>query len=403
MTGVNAGRGGPPCKGRDELAARLRDRASEIEQLTFERVRALGEPIADVDPAYTNGMRRALMEGLAFGIEGVEKGLDAPIPIPAEIIRQARRAARVGIRLETVLRRCAAGSKLLEEFILAEAACVPGRVLRQVLSEQGPQLDRLLESIGAEYREEVERSQGSPSDIQADRILEFLESGRTVCPVDLDYDLDAWHVGVILVGHREAGMRVLRVLAERWASRLLSVSRDPDAAWVWLGCRRKLDVAELARRLECEGLEETFVALGEARKGLDGWRQTLREAQVAQTELYRAQPVTRCRDVILVSAVVRDPVLAKSLIETYLTPLDDRSDRGEILRETLRAYFHSNQNAKTAAANLGVARHTVERRLRSVEERLGQTLCTCNAQLQVALGAEEAISLFGGRSPNRMN
>lgn len=347
-----------------------------------------------MDPAYASGMRRALVDALTFGIEVIEKGLDAPIPIPGETIRQARRAARVGVQLETVLRRCTAGSKLLEEFILVEADRLPSRVLRQVLSEQGLQVDRLLELIASEYRDEVERSERSPADVQADLILQFLQSGRTVCPVDLDYDFDAWHVGAILIGHREEGMRALRLLAERWACRLLSVSGEPDTAWVWLGCRRELDVTELAQRLECEGLEQTYVALGEARQGLDGWRQTLREAQVAlQATLYRAQPVTRCRDVILVSAVVRDPALATSLIETYLAPLDDCSDRGEILRETLRAYFHSNQNAKTAAATLGVARHTVERRLKNVEKRLGQALHTCNAQIQVALGVEEVISL----------
>jgi DNA-binding PucR family transcriptional regulator len=86
--------------------------------------------------------------------------------------------------------------------------------------------------------------------------------------------------------------------------------------------------------------------------------------------------------------------LARSLIETYLVPLDGRGNYGEVLRRTLRAYFAADQNAVTAASVLGVARHTVERRLRSVEEKLEQTIAACGAQLQVALSIEDLMNLF---------
>lgn len=136
----------------------------------------------------------------------------------------------------------------------------------------------------------------------------------------------------------------------------------------------------------------TSIALGEPRKGLDGWRRSHREAQIAlQAVLYRPQPVTRCRDVILLSAVMRDHGLAASLVDTYLLPLDGRGDAGEAARDTLRAYFKAERNVVAAAAALGVARHTVERRLRRIEDKLGQTLDSCDAQLQVALEVEELL------------
>ena len=59
------------------------------------------------------------------------------------------------------------------------------------------------------------------------------------------------------------------------------------------------------------------------------------------------------------------------------------------LRETLRAYFDAGFNAATAAAALEVDRHTVQRRLRKVEEALGRLLHTCHAELEVALVLEE--------------
>jgi len=82
-------------------------------------------------------------------------------------------------------------------------------------------------------------------------------------------------------------------------------------------------------------------------------------------------------------------MLARSLRETYLAPLDARGDSGPVLRETLRAYFDAGFNAATAAAALQVDRHTVQRRLRKVEEALGRLLHTCHAEIEVALLLEE--------------
>src|SRR5262249_14368679 len=82
-------------------------------------------------------------------------------------------------------------------------------------------------------------------------------------------------------------------------------------------------------------------------------------------------------------------LLAKSLHETYLAPLDEHGDSGLVLRETLRAYFAAGFNAATAAAALEVDRHTVQRRLRKVEEALGRLLHSCHAEIEVALRLEE--------------
>jgi len=76
------------------------------------------------------------------------------------------------------------------------------------------------------------------------------------------------------------------------------------------------------------------------------------------------------------------------LLDAYLAPLGSGRD-GAVLRDTLRTYFASGGNAASAAASLGVDRHTVQRRLRKVEEAIGRTLDTCRAELEVALRVEE--------------
>ncbi|HEX5608543.1 MAG TPA: helix-turn-helix domain-containing protein [Solirubrobacterales bacterium] len=342
---------------------------------------------------YAAGLRDAVAAAVDYGLDGIEKGGDLPAAIPPEAVLQARRAARGGIRLDTVLRRYAAGNKALEGFIVMAAEGMPSSVLGQILSDQGPRLDRLMVLVSAAYRAELERTRRSSAQKRADQVAHLLKSSSLVGPADLGYDFDLWHVGMIVVGDRAE--RTARAIGERCGQRSLPVVQDQDITWIWIGSTQQPVFAKLERYLTESTPAQISIAIGEPRRGLEGWRQTHHEAQVAlQVMLCRPQRVTRCRDVILISAVMRDQSLAMSLIETYLAPLDGRGDSGQVLRRTLREYFNADQNAVSAAAALGVARHTVERRLRSVEERLGQTLDTCGPQMQVALGAEELVA-FG--------
>jgi hypothetical protein len=371
-----------------DLAARLRTREAEIEHLVLRRIQSLPDLAADGDPVYVAGFRRAVEEALRYGLESIEEGGESFVPIPSETARQARRAAREGVRLDTVLRRYMAGNKALEEFVVAEARDIPNRLLSQILSSQGPNVDRLMESVAAEYRDELDQVRRSAAQKEVDLVVKLLEDHSPVSSVDLDYDFDTWHLGMILVGRN--GEKSAHAIAELHRSRSLLVAPNHEATWIWLSGVRPPVVPNLERSLMRSTAAGISVAVGEPRRNLEGWRQTHHEAQMAlRVMLCRPQRVTKFRDVLLISAVMRDHSLARSLIETYLAPLDGRGRSGEALRATLRAYYGADQNVASAAVALGVARHTVERRLRSVEKKLGQTLNTCSAQLQVALEVEE--------------
>jgi hypothetical protein len=359
-----------------------------IEKAIFARIRDLSESVADGDPAYLAGLRSAVTQALNFGLANIEEGGISAASIPPETGAQARRAAREGVGLDTVLRRYAAGNKVLEEFIIAEADGTLSQVLCQILSEQGHHVDCLMESVSAEYRDEVELAKRSAAQQRSDRIAHLLASNSLVTLAGLDYDFDAWHIGMILVG--PGGEKLARALAYPLRCQLLPAERDRELTWAWLGNSQRPVAADLEQCFAARAPIGVSMALGEPRRGLDGWRQTHHEAQMAfHVMLHQPKPITRSRDVILDSAVLKDQRLAMSLIETYLTPLDGRGKTGQVLRQTLRAYFKADQNVVSAAQILGRSRHTVERHLRKVEERLGQPLDTCNVQLQVALRAED--------------
>ncbi len=367
---------------RAELVGRLRARRPEIERVVAARIRRLADPLAGGDPGSAASLQGAIAAAIGHGVECLEKGAEEPVPIPSETARQARRAARANVSLGIVLRSYAAGNKALEEFVVAVSDGVAGQTLSRILGDQGPRFDRLLESVAGEYEDELKRARRSPAQREADRIVHLVQNDGAVAPVDIDYDFDTWHVGVILRGR--GGRLVARSLAEALGHRLLCAERTPEVVWAWFGSRRPSAHAELRRCFESTPVEVS-VAAGEPRLGLGGWRLTHREAQVALEAMRRGPQGLVCgRNVILRVGVTRDETLVRSLVDAYLAPLEAHPNAQKLL-EALRAYFCVGGNAASAAALLGVTRHTVQRRIRAVEQALGQSFHSCYAELQVAL------------------
>ncbi len=218
-------------------------------------------------------------------------------------------------------------------------------------------------------------------------LVESLLAGETVDASELDYMLDAWHLGVIATG--VTADRAMRKLADGLGCQLLAVAGGDGALWTWLGARRRPAVAEVERLFVSGGADGLSLAVGEPARGIAGWRQTHREAQAALVvALHRPQSFTRCSEVLLEAAVLRHDALARSLVRNYLAPLENLRIGGQKARETLHAYFVCDRNVSAAAHFLGVARNTVESRLRDIEACLGRMLPTCVAELEVALRLE---------------
>ncbi len=376
---------------RSALVERLRARSAEIEAAIFARLSVLAEAGDDRSLEYTAEVRHAVPEFLDYCLRAIEQGDErSQGPIPSTAVAEARRAAHKGISLDTLLRRHAAADRVLAVFVIDEAEDLLRLERREVQRVQGVPVDHLMASVAFEYEEELGRMRRSPNQRLGERVRRLLAGELEVDP-DLPYAFDAWHLGMIV--RDAAAVGGFRAIAKALDCQLLVAPDGEDGAWLWLGRRRRLAMSEIEELTSSTLPEGASLALGESRHGLDGWRLTHREAQAAsEAMIYRSGSVTRCRDVVLIAAVMRDDALAASLIETYLTPLDGgRGERGVDLRRTLREYLAAGQNASTAAAALSVNRHTVQRRLRTVEDRLGQRIEQCHAELQVALRVEEIL------------
>jgi GGDEF-like domain len=213
------------------------------------------------------------------------------------------------------------------------------------------QLERLIATIAHEYRLEQELTERSPERHRAELVQRLL-AGAPVDADELGYELDAWHLCVIATGANAE--KAVRGLAAALGRELLPIAHDGEL-WAWLGGQRKLMIADVERVLSAQELAGVSLAIGEAARGIEGWRLTHREAKAAQLVARHRPPrgLTRYLGVALDATALQDEALADSLIERYLSPLDDmRIGTGATRRRMLRAYFKAEHNASSTAAAL---------------------------------------------------
>jgi len=284
-----------------------------------------------------------------------------------------------------------AGNALFADFLAEEAerAGVPNSVLRNLLAAQATVGDRLLAAVSAEHAREAQVRPSGTAERRRECVKRLL-AGEFADQSELEYDLDAQHLGLMAKG--EGGEPLLRELAKRLDRRLLAVKREEEPIWAgWLGGSRPLEAAEAGRFLTELAPRGLYVTLGEPAEGLAGWRFSHLQAKAALAVAERrGAAVVRYADVAIEAATLRDDLLARSLRRLYLEPLEGMRDGGKVARETLRAYFAAERNVSSTAAALGVDRRTVRNRIRAIEDLVGRPLSVAAADMEIALRLADA-------------
>ncbi len=182
----------------------------------------------------------------------------------------------------------------------------------------------------------------------------------------------------------------MRGLAAGLGRDLLAVAHGRETVRAWLGGQRQLAFADVERVLRAHEDVDVSFAIGEPRRGADGWRQTHGEAEGALL-VARCRPcrLTRYRVVAQEAAALQDEAFAESMIETYLSPLDEMRIGGQAARRTLRALFQTGHNVSSAASALKVDRSTVHRQRNEIERLLGCQLRMHQGEIEVALRIED--------------
>jgi PucR C-terminal helix-turn-helix domain/GGDEF-like domain len=369
------------------LIRRLRAREQEMVDAIFARVSSMFMAAPGEDADYEAGLRDTVAAVVNHSLTELEDPAGLAAPIPSAAIAQAHRAARRNISVETMLLRYIAGHRVLGAFVMDEAhrsgLASNGPALRHLRTTQEALLERLMTRIADEFRQERERIERSREECHAELVQKLL-AGERPDTTGLEYSLEeAWHLGIIANG--QGGRRVVRGLADDLGRQLLCVSTGEGSVWAWIGGRQELEMERVERALSTTTIAGVTLVVGEPRRGVSGWRLTHREAQAALLVAQRRpESMVRFADHALLALVLQNESLVRSLAGIYLPSLGS-----PVARETVRAYFSAGCNAATAAAKLAIDRHTVERRLRTIEANLGRQLRSCHAELEVVLRLEE--------------
>lgn len=375
---------------RHALSERLRGRRTEIEAAILSRVYSVSDPVEAEHSEYVQGLRQAVGTALDYGLAAIERGEEGAPPVPPELLAQARLAARNEVPLDTVLRRYFAGFALLGDFMIQEAqdgGLFDGAALQQMMGGLSGILDRLVAAVSDEYSRAAPGSSGSTEERRTSHVKRLL-AGEFLDASELAYDFEAHHLGLVASGPGAA--EAIRALAATLDRRLLLVCPDEEIRWGWLGSGKATDPEEIRNFAAGGWSGEVRLAIGEPSQGVEGWRLTHRQARAAlPIARQHSEPAVRYGEVALLASILQDELLVRSLRQLYLEPLARERDGGEVLRRTLRAYFAADRNVSSAAAALGVSRNTVASRLRTVEERLGQSIGGCGVEMDAALRLEE--------------
>jgi hypothetical protein len=381
------------------LLGRLGARAAELQESLVAYVLGV-EPSTGfdgIDAQLEEGRREMIAACIACGLASIEQGASWSGTIPPAVAEHARRAAAAGMSLATALHRCLAAFGLAWRLVLGEVARhdLPDEQKLALLLQTWTAIESLHARVQAEIAEahscEIARRARSLEQRRAEIVHRLLAGGSpdTDEHAVLGYELDAWHVCVIATGP-DAG-KAVRCLQSGLGCELLPVSCGAQTVLAWLGARRKLAFEDIERTFSVQGEDmDASLAVGEHARGLAGWRTTYREAEgAALVARYWPRRITRYADVALDVAVLQDEGLADSLIERYLSSLDDIAIGGQAARQTLRALFDAEYDVSSAAHALKAHRSTVHRWREEIESRLGYPLHEHQAEIELALRVEE--------------
>ncbi len=377
-------RGSWAAEQRAEIAAALAVMRPEIERNANDAIGRVEPSLpGDSQREYEHGIARAVQGVLDYVLAALAAGSTAVEPVPLVALDQARRAARMGVGLDTVLRRYAAGDRALRRAIAAELDGRDESVADDVHTLADEAVDQAMGAAAAEFDAEIARL-SEMADPRLILAIGLLQEEINATEID-GYVLDRWHIGVVT---ESAVPKVgLLRLADSLGAQPLVVDSRRGQRWAWIGKREPLSVAGVEATLMEIFQHRAAFGVGEPRRGLSGWRLTHTEARsAAELPNDGSRPVTRLREHILEAAVLGNQAFAESLIATYIEPLEKEASKPAAdLRRTVRAYLRSGQNANSAAQYLGIDRHTVLRRVRKVEELVGEKVEDCSAQLDTAL------------------
>jgi len=318
---------------------------------------------------------------------------------PEEAFVLAREFAARGVEMAALLEVYRSGQQAALAYVTAvaeESDLAADLVAKALITVWGQAIEWFAHSveqlIGA-YGEERERWLRSALTRRTQLVATILSGGRVdvgEAERALGHSLRRQQTALVLweAEPRAEGDPVARLEAEAarlavrfGAARPLVVPSGPAEVWAWLAT----DVPPSGDEVRvAEVRDGVRVAVGLTAPGLDGFRDSHREA-VAARDLADLLPdaLIAYGDVEVVSLLSRDRAAMETFVRRELGALAAEDDAAARLRETVLAYLEAGMDG--AAARLAIHRNTVRYRLRQAEDLRGRPIAERRRELELAL------------------
>jgi DNA-binding PucR family transcriptional regulator len=394
-----------------DTAARLQDRLAQVSsgiQVTLENeIPELGGDRRDME---------VLGPSVLGNVETLLRAVRYAIPVnlvavPVVAMEYARRLAQYGILLNALVRAYRLGQHLTNEMVFAEvrAIDIPYPAKYTVLEAISATLFQYIDSITQQvvvYEDERERWLENQNSLRAMRVREVLAAHK---PVDVDAATTAihyplrWHDLALVMWYPDAGtagdeigrlqpfLKELGHASEAVASPLF-IAADRTCGWGWLPYRMATEsAAARVREFAVGRAGAPSVAIGTVAAGLEGFRQSHREAEGARrVALVGARPErimigAEDRGVPLAALLGGEIADTRAWVAGVLGELAADTDNDARLRETLRVFLRCGSSYKQAADELNLHFNTVKYRVRRAIARRGKEVAADRLDVEVAL------------------
>jgi DNA-binding PucR family transcriptional regulator len=280
----------------------------------------------------------------------------------------------------------------------AEIRAMIGRLIEQA----SDYIDRICGQLISAYQHERDRwllTQGAVRASRVRAVLEHEQVDTARIEAALGYRFDQHHIGLITwVPEATPGAealsrldRLTTVLADELGcqGKPLSVPCDESAAWSWLPLGSSPRVAWEALSAAVAAYDPTArVAVGDPAAGIDGFRQTHRQALAVHGVAVTARPgtqVTTFAEVGPIALLSADLDAARRWVWLVLGTLADDDAQNGRLRETVRGFLAANGSYQAAGERLAMHKNTVQYRIRKAQEALGHPIQDRRNDVELAL------------------
>ncbi|WP_416985770.1 helix-turn-helix domain-containing protein [Streptomyces sp. T028] len=403
-----------------DVAKRTR---ADLENLTTE----MTSMFVDVIPEFRHddAVRRLMVASTASNLAAMLDMLALnispdDITVPPAAAEYARRFAQHGLSLEALLRAYRLGEHM---FVQRAVTALRGLDLpteealtatSRIALLMNRYIDQVIEGIIDIYEDERRRWDARSDAARAARVRAVLDTdGLDLASAEkmLSTSLRGWHLAAIIwtrpgTPDPDASLRAGTAMLSAATGKVpLTVSADERTCWAWISATAgpTLDIPRIDGELRRH--PALRIAVGDPSPGLDGFRQSFRDAQRARTVADTGADPDRA--LVLHSQVALAGLLVDHLADVrawagrVLGDLMRDDDATARLRRTVQVFLDAQGSFTDAAARMHVHKNTVHYRVRKAEEILGHPLTVNRLDTEVALLACAQLGLGETDAPPR--